>query len=119
MGILIKGMKKPKECCCCPCSTINMNGRWGKCNLLGRDYAGYPHKIYDDCPLVEIPPHGRLIDADKFMKPFCDLLEKDEHSLDYYSLGYSGLNAMINDSPTVVESEEQEHEKIHRCRHIT
>lgn len=65
MSILIKGMNKPEECYCCPCSTINMNGRWGKCNLLGRDYSSYPHGIYEDCPLVEIQPHGRLIDADK------------------------------------------------------
>lgn len=55
MSILIKGMEKPKECYCCPCSTINMNGRWGKCNLLGRDYSSYPHGIYEGCPLVEMP----------------------------------------------------------------
>lgn len=67
MSVLIKGMEKPEECYCCPCSTINMNGRWGKCNLLGRDYSSYPHGIYEDCPLVEIP--------DEFQREY----EEQEH----------------------------------------
>ena len=101
MSILIKGMEKPKECYCCPCSTINMNGRWGKCNLLGRDYAGNPHKIYDDCPLVEIPSHGRLIDADR--------LSIQRENYDTYN-NYSEAFDMIDNAPTVIEGEEQEHE---------
>ena len=101
MSILIKGMEKPKECYCCPCSTINMNGRWGKCNLLGRDYAGNPHKIYNDCPLIEMPPHGRLIDADK--------LEIERGNYEIYN-DYSEAFDMIDNAPTVIEREEQEHE---------
>lgn len=108
MSILIKGMEKPKECYCCPCSTINMNGRWGKCNLLGRDYAGNPHKIYNDCPLVEIPPHGRLIDADKYLNKV--KYEAEGMSEDYGDVFINCTDWVLGKEPTVIESEEREHE---------
>ena len=95
MSILIKGMEKPKECYCCPCSTINMNGRWGKCNLLGRDYAGDPHKIYNDCPLVEIPPHGRLIDVDKIFNALRISKDIDDESK-------AKFMRLLIESPTVI-----------------
>lgn len=114
MSILIKGMKMPKMCCDCDLlpEEIDRDEQW-ECPITEKivhkyveEHEGKP----SDCPLVEIPPHGRLIDADKLMKPFRDFLEKDEHSLDYYSVSYGGLNAMIEDAPTVIEVEEQEHD---------
>ena len=116
--ILIKGAEMPKDCPMCPLSHWNKLDEFTGCEVVnGKRFAVTNDKGYAQsntrpswCPLVEIPPHGRLIDADKLMKPFCDLLEKDEHSLDYYSVGYTGLDAMISDSPTVIESEDQEHE---------
>lgn len=119
MSILIKGMEKPEECYCCPCSTINMNGRWGKCNLLGRDYAGDPHKIYDDCPLVEIPPHGRLIDADALKTKLNNIHDFLLGDCEFSELAMSDkarIDELINciaevvNAPTVIESEEQKHE---------
>lgn len=113
MSILIKDMKMPKMCCDCDLLTdIDWGEQW-ECPITEKIVHKYVKERKgkpSDCPLIEIPPHGRLIDADNLMKPFRDLLEKDEHSLDYYSVGYEGLNAMINDLPTVIESEEQEHE---------
>lgn len=111
MSILIKGTKMPETCGECQ-STLGLFAN--ECPL----FAEFPKKFdyepeignnrrYPGCPLVDVPPHGRLIDADKLMKPFYDLLEKDEHSLDYYSVGYGGLNVMIDDAPTVIESEEE------------
>lgn len=52
-SILIKGMEMPKNCLRCPI------------------FCGLPYQYRDekgrrpDCPLTELPPHGRLIDADK------------------------------------------------------
>lgn len=114
MSILIKGMEMPDACCDCDLlpDEIDWDGQW-ECPITEKIVHKYVEKRKgkpQDCPLVELPPHGRLIDADKFMKPFYDLLEKNEHSLDYYSVSYSGLDAMIDGAPTVIESEEQEHE---------
>ena len=66
MSILIKGLKMPKSCEVCPCN----DDSW-RCGLLGRfeDLEGYETNLdlegrFPECPLVEIPPHGKLIDAD-------------------------------------------------------
>lgn len=58
MSVLIKGIAMPDgaECWNCPC----LDGEDGNCNALERIvYAG---KRPSDCPLIEIPDHGDLID---------------------------------------------------------
>ena len=56
MSILIKGMEMPKRCGGCFL-------RVGECKQ--RIYMeDRPH----DCPLVPVPPHGRLIDADALIE---------------------------------------------------
>ena len=56
MSILIKGMEMPKSCRACMFSRTDIrNVDW--CVLTEKD-------LPCDCPLVPIPPHGRLIDAD-------------------------------------------------------
>lgn len=68
MSVLIKGMEMYERC-------SDPDGHWA-CPLFG---SVYPHGVFckankreiEDpfsrqpwCPLVEVPPHGRLIDAD-------------------------------------------------------
>ena len=61
MSILIKGMDMPKNCKECDLYIE------GACYAKGyRDYRLIMDKSKpDDCPLIELPPHGRLIDADE------------------------------------------------------
>ena len=60
MSILIKGMEMPKSCSVC-----RLFGEYG-CPFIGAvGYALTRGERNEDCPLVEVPPHGRLIDADK------------------------------------------------------
>ena len=63
MSVLIKDMEMPKNCDECPCY-YETEGAWqNECQVLREECAiseGRPSW----CPLVEIPPHGRLIDAD-------------------------------------------------------
>ena len=65
MSLIIKGSIMPLMCEECPCYDCNDYS----CKATGRGvieyrYDGRP----DNCPLVEIPtPHGRLIDADRFL----------------------------------------------------
>lgn len=68
MSILIPGMEMPTTCAKCPLGHINAKRYAIEC------YAEYPTKLFDYdlarhstnpfCPLVPVPPHGRLIDAD-------------------------------------------------------
>ena len=60
--ILIKGREMPKSCYVCPC----FNDEYYDCQATGKDLGSIPiDSRHSDCPLVEVPPHGRLIDADK------------------------------------------------------
>ena len=61
MGVYIKGMEMPKSCWDCyfqDCGNCILNAHKvvDKCIIEDR--------TDDDCPLVPVPPHGRLIDAD-------------------------------------------------------
>lgn len=65
MSILIKGMNMPKNCAECPCEHY-------ECMLLEKDAEDImPYftgdKRHPDCPLIELPPHGRLVDADALL----------------------------------------------------
>ena len=76
MSVLIKGIEMPTNCyeCefvdilpTCPCQKMADEDFWNNVSL-----AVEGHK---DCPLVPVPPHGRLIDADRFkerMDFICD-----------------------------------------------
>ena len=82
MSILIKGMEMPKRCLDCPFLITRDND---DC-ILQSDEANAKFESWDDmkasCPLIELPPHGRLIDADEFkadygMKNECADCEKE------------------------------------------
>ena len=64
MSILIKGMEMPKDCNKCP-MTVD-----GYCRIIGYPNGDAIIKRYKPlwCPLVEVPKHGRLIDAEKMKK---------------------------------------------------
>lgn len=73
MSILIRGLKMPKNCGECPFQQITL-GIDGKpvsfCTALWK----FNNPLSDKCPLIEVPKHGRLIDADAAMKAACEAL---------------------------------------------
>ena len=81
--LLIKNFKAPKDCkdCCrlgfsrCPSATSD--------SLIPSD-SGRPI----GCPLVELPPHGRLIDADILRMKY----------------EYGDERKKVDESPTVLEA---------------
>lgn len=112
MSILIKGIEMPKDCIFCPM----FNGAWAMCDVLNKTTSAKGR--HDDCPLVSVPPHGRLIDADALMARF-EKEEKaaDEHGRDFsFSFKSGGENCtewwpvqqMLMDAPTIIEAEEGE-----------
>lgn len=65
MSILIKGMKMPK--CCDDCDFIQHGvGEW--CYITEKN-------LPCDCPLIELPDHGDLVDADEVMKTASEMAE--------------------------------------------
>ena len=67
MSVLIKGMKMPKNCGEC-----NFDSPSGYCRAMPHDFSGTTNWECEGkpswCPLIELPPHGDLIDRDALIK---------------------------------------------------
>ena len=99
MNTLVKGMKKPTACYKCPLRT----GKY--CGILTENEKCANDGILPHCPIIEISePHGRLIDIDKIFNALRISKDIDDES----KAKFMGL---LLESPTVIESEEQEHEQ--------
>lgn len=88
MGIYIKGMEMPEHCDECYLREENI------CPLTKTNVTGWGIPL--NCPLVPVPPHGRLIDADSLLQ-----------CLD--NLPYKGsVKRVLMSAPTILEAEEDE-----------
>ena len=65
MSVIVKGMEMPKNCQECGLYIE------GACYAKGyRDYRSIMDKSKpDDCPLIELPPHGDLVDLSDTVHP--------------------------------------------------
>lgn len=90
MSVVIRGMKMPTSCSECACC-----GYYGKgdhvCDITGKEvvYELSLEKRLDDCPLIELSHHGRLIDIDALPQ------------------GRVEWEDVLN-APTIIEAEESE-----------
>ena len=68
MSVIVKNMEMPQNCGECAFYID------GACYGKGyRDYRSIMDTAKpDDCPLIELPPHGRLADLDKMINDFWD-----------------------------------------------
>ena len=70
MSILIKGMEMPTRCGRCDMCVTEADGDIDShkaCCITGAIIENLGEKM-EDCPLVPVPPHGRLIDADAALR---------------------------------------------------
>ena len=97
MSVLVKGMEMPTRCARCllrPCCV----------KMIYADHRP------DDCPLIEIPPHARLIDMDDFLQE-CSELESYRTAMKLCEvIEAEPCNdlAKPNNDPTVIEAEGRE-----------
>ena len=103
MSILIK-MEMPKKCEECPCYYYE----YKECNALGWIRVNGNATPPTDCPLIELPPHGDLIDRDALMKDGWLALYKRVYKRVDYMCGYAIHELPLNNPsiPVVLESEE-------------
>lgn len=96
MSVLIKGMGMPESCEDCSAQIIDPTGGASGCavnhSIILRKRG---ERRPTECPLVEVPKHGRLIDADALTgKAYMDgklmCVEMDD----------------IEEAPTIIEAEE-------------
>ena len=108
MSILIKGMEMPKNCFECffhgvfPATGMGINQLY--CTLSGFNIV----KLSDpqpDCPLIEIPPHGDLIDRDAIYKAINDARKEDPLLADVYVDDYVIVSEWLASAPTIIPAE--------------
>ena len=90
MSVLIKGVEMPTDCHNCPLGF----GGGCYCGTSADEYMCPDHGRAEWCPLVPVPPHGRLIDADAMMKLLPPL--------------YQSVIDALNNAPTIIPAEEGE-----------
>ena len=105
-GVYIKGMEMPTSCAKC-----KLFGEYG-CAFIGAvGYALTEGRRSKDCPLVPVPPHGRLIDADALKLSHCKectlypdkCLEKTDEGCDWDSIYH-----IEHCAPTIIPAEEED-----------
>lgn len=95
MSVIVKGMEMPKNCGECPFIFTS----WGieyYCHLAefstSAEYVG--REKMTNCPLIELPPHGRLIDADELVRIWTG------------AQFYGNIKPIVDARPTVIERSE-------------
>ena len=106
MSVLIKGMEMPKDCLHCPFSYMSSDCLkiWIICKVKDvsvTDGDAVKEGRPDWCPLVEVPPHGDLIDRDAL----CEYIEDLSDNMWTNNFGVS--EQRLFDAPTIIEAEEE------------
>lgn len=110
--ILIKGMEMPTSCG--ECKAFVCYKQWagdrGDC-FCGITKSDAKAKTMNaDCPLIPVPDHGRLIDADK-LEAWCDeqaQIEWNKSAGTTWANAYLEFGGNVYDAPTIIPAEEGE-----------
>ena len=103
MSVYIPGMEMPKTCCYCPLMGYDPDKEWFDsmartgahiCMLTGELIDNT--KRAEHCPLIPVPDHGRLIDADELIHSY------------YHAPSFPNLCKAINDAPTIIPADKEE-----------
>ena len=74
MSVLILDMKFPKTCAACEWSRYSFPNAWCGRTHKTTDVDIAKNGRPDDCPLVPVPPHGRLIDENEVRKLLTEMI---------------------------------------------
>ena len=103
MSILIKGMEMPTSCG--DCKAFVCYRQWAGdvgdcfCGITKNDAKAKEKNA--DCPLVSVPPHGRLIDADSV---FVELRKSWINSSDEL-FANKEVWRTLNEAPTIIPAD--------------
>lgn len=99
---IFKLKHKIESCLYCPAKRDDYN----VCNLAGEEIPN-TDRVADFCPLKELPPHGRLIDADAFISSTKDTYGEKEltgqRGTLHVPLG-GVFKEYVDEEPTILES---------------
>ena len=97
MSVIVKNMEMPKNCSDCPLNYDQMackvtGTRWWSDTMVLMNFDSCKERLHD-CPLIELPPHGRLIDADELVRIWTG------------AKFYGNIKPIVDARPTVIEAE--------------
>ena len=102
MSVLIKDMEMPSSCEKCRFSGFGgLRSERVVCMFTGANAYMNEVQYLDDCPLIELPPHGRLIDADALWDKGWFLTRDNIYKGQIEA-------AILTSAPTILEAEEGE-----------
>ena len=115
MGVYIKDMEMPTRCGRCDMCIKEADGDIDyhyECCITAARIGNLGEKM-EDCPLVPVPAHGRLIDADAFIVDQCNNCDGDCEKVDCDCLNCDKdcrCDYIINlaEAPTIIPAEEGE-----------
>lgn len=113
MSVLIKGLKMPTNCKSCRFHGFGgIRDELNVCMFTGQSQLTLSPDRMSECPLIEIPPHGDLIDRDALAKCL-GITDMDCYKCAWGNHGFCGRGGDFNDAceaieeaPTVIEAEE-------------
>ena len=109
MGVYIKGMEMPVTCCHCPLMGYDPDREWFDsmartgahiCVLTGELIDNT--KREEHCPLVPVPPHGRLIDADAELERLKNCMFPSDMAT---TIAVGMYEKWLKSAPTIIEKE--------------
>lgn len=84
MSVYIKGMEMPKTCCYCPLMGYDPDREWfDSMARTGAHICALTGELIDNtkraehCPLIPVPKHGRLVDADEYQAKMRNAYDDD------------------------------------------
>jgi len=101
MSILIKGMEMPTSCGECRFAVDGWCYAYGKPNIE----ALSTYERANFCPLVAVPAHGRLIDADAVQETVLKLVE------DGWNItrnDYKRMDNILFECPTIIPADKED-----------
>lgn len=118
MSVLFKNMGIPVDCRDCPFEMFYNYCGETRClasnEILAVDYMAIPFSGRPDwCPIIELPPHGDLIDRDALSKSLDDLCDrvcqysKAQRKVMCSACPLGDAFAVVeDDAPAIIEAEE-------------
>lgn len=99
MSILIKGMEMPNRCEECPfCIALGLKSP-PLCSVTGYRVLGHGKARLDNCPLVLVPEHDRLIEYHAAVHAVYDGYKQ-------FGLPWRNAEVMLGKLPTIIPAEE-------------
>lgn len=105
MSIYIKGMEMPKHCW-----QFKFHDDMDECIIIGENCVEVwgDYKRLENCPLVPVPEHGRLIDADALNEAMARMVPWaiTDPTVNAFLDGLSAAYEVIQSAPTIIPAEE-------------